>query len=115
MTTNFKLSLNAKLAVSRARARFFQIRRGFVATTKETFLPLHLILVRPILERATQAVPPYLQKDIDLTERLQKLATRPVKCLWHFPYERWLEILGLPSLVHLRLLTDLVLVYNILP
>ncbi len=32
----------------------------------------------------------------------------------HFPYERRLELLGLPSLVHLRLRADLVLVYNVL-
>ncbi len=53
--------------------------------TKEAFLPLYLI--RPILEYAIQAVSPYLQKDIVLTERLQKLATRLVKGLRHFPYE----------------------------
>ncbi len=47
-----------------------------------------------------------------MTERLQELATRLVKGLWHFPYERRLEILGLPSLVLLRLRADLVLLYN---
>ncbi len=40
--------------------------------------------------------------------------TRLVKGLRHFPYERRLELLGLPSLVHLRLRVDLVSVYNIL-
>ncbi len=49
--------------------------------TKEAFLPLYLRLVRPILEYAVQAVSPYLQKDIDLTERLQKLTTWLVKGL----------------------------------
>ncbi len=82
--------------------------------TKEAFLPLYLSLFRPILEYAIQAVSPYLQKNIDMTERLQKLATRLIKSLWHFPYERRLEILSLLSLVHLRLRADLVLVYNIL-
>ncbi len=83
--------------------------------TKEAILPLNLILVHPIPEYAIQAVSPYLQKGIDLTERLQKLATRLVllKGIWYFPYERRLERLGLPSLVHLRLRADLVLVYNI--
>ncbi len=76
---------------------------------KEAVLPLNVSLVRPI-----QTVPPNLRKDIDLTERLQNLATRLVKGLWHFPYERRLEILGLPSLVHPRLRTDLILAYNIL-
>ncbi len=65
--------------------------------TKDAFLPLYLSLVRPILEYANQAVSPYLQKDTDLTERLQKLATQLVKGLRHFPYDRRLEILGLLS------------------
>ncbi len=71
--------------------------------TKEAYLPLYLSLTRPILEYVIQAVSPYLQKDIVLTERFQKLATRLVKGLPHFPYERRLDIL---SLVHLRSRAD---------
>ncbi len=67
MTTNCKPSLNARLAVSRSRARLFQIRRGFVVMTKAAFFRIYLSLVRPILEYAIQAVSPYQQKDIDLT------------------------------------------------
>ncbi len=98
MTTNFKPSLNARFADSRARARLFHIRREFVVMTKEAFLPLYLSLVHPILGYANQAISPYQQKDFDLTECLQKLATRLVKGLWHFPmsegskywvYRRW--------------------------
>ncbi len=74
VTTNFKPSLNARLAVSRARARLFQIRHGFVVMTKEAFLPLYLSLVRPILESAIPAVSPCLQKAITLPGNLQKLA-----------------------------------------
>ncbi len=76
--------------------------------TKEAFLPLYLSPLRPILEYAIQVVSPYLQKGINVTECLQKLVTRLVKGLWHFPYERWLEMQGLLSLVHLRLRADLV-------
>ncbi len=85
VTTNFKPSLNARLAVTRARARLFQVRRGFVVMTREAFLPPYLSLIRPILEYAIQAVSPYLPKDIVLTERLQKLATWLVKGLRRFP------------------------------
>ncbi len=49
--------------------------------TKEAFLPLYLSLVPSILEYTIQAVSPYLQTDIDLTERLRKLATRLAKGL----------------------------------
>ncbi len=81
---------------------------------KEACLPLFLSLIRPILEYAIQAVSLYLRKGIGLTERLQKLATRLVKRSLAFPYERRLEILGLLSLVHLRLRADLALVYDVL-
>ncbi len=49
--------------------------------TKEAFIPLYISLVISILEYAIQAVSSYLQKDIDLIERLQKQATRLVKGL----------------------------------
>ncbi len=52
VTTNFKPSLNARLTVSRARARLFQLRRGFVVMTKKAFLPIYLSLIRPNLEYA---------------------------------------------------------------
>ncbi len=51
----------------------------YVVKTNAAVLPLYLSLVRPILEDAIQAISPYLQEDIDVTERLQKLATRLVK------------------------------------
>ncbi len=52
VTTNFKPSLNARPAVSRAHVRFFLILRGFAVITTEAFLPLYLSLVRLILEFA---------------------------------------------------------------
>ncbi len=69
--TNFKPSVSVRLAVSRARARLFQLRRGFVVMTKEAFLPLYLSLIHPILEYAIQAVSPYLQnQNIRISEYL---------------------------------------------
>ncbi len=65
---------------------------GFFLVTKKAILPLYFSFVRQILEYAIQAVTPYLQKDIDLTERLQKLVILPVKGLWHLLHERRLEI-----------------------
>ncbi len=70
--------------------------------TKKAFLPLYVYLTRPINENASQAVLPYLQIDMRLVRRLQKPATRLVKCLWYFQYERQLERLGLPSFTQLR-------------
>ncbi len=78
--TNFTPPLNSRLAVSRARARLFQIHRGFVVMTKKAFLPLCLGLVRPSLEYTIKAVSLYVQEDIGLTGRLKMLAARLGKC-----------------------------------
>ncbi len=90
--------------------RWARVHRGFVVLTKWASLPLHLSLICPIFEDAIQAVSPNLQKDINLTEHLEKLVTLAVKVFWHFTYEQWLDILGLPLVVHLRSRTNLVLV-----
>ncbi len=49
--------------------------------TPAIFRPLYLAMVRPQLDCAVQAVAPYLQKDLKLVERMQRLATRCVKGL----------------------------------
>ncbi len=60
--------------------------------TMESFLPLYLSLVRPILEYAVQAVSPYLQKDIDLTERLPKFEVMDISSLVYLPFARGLGL-----------------------
>ncbi len=52
----------------------------------EIIRPLYLVLVRPILEYSLQAIPSYLGRDIDLLERLQRLAIRMVKSLRGLSY-----------------------------
>ncbi len=50
-------------------------------------VPLYSVSVRPNLEYATQANCPYLKKDINRLERIQRAATRWVKGLRGFTYE----------------------------
>ncbi len=64
--------------------------------TKETFVPLYSTLVRPHLECVIQANCPYLKKDINHLERIQK--GRWVKGLRGLTYEERLEVLKLLSL-----------------
>ena len=52
------------------------INRTFVNRHTEILLKLYLSLVRPKLEYCIQAWRPYLKKDIDLLEKVQKRATR---------------------------------------
>ncbi len=83
---SFKPSLQCREGFSRARAVFFTMRRGFAELTPAILLPLYLAMVRPELDYAVQAVAPYLQKDLKLVERIQRLATRCVKGLRGLQY-----------------------------
>ncbi len=81
--------------------------------TPEIFRPLYSALVRPILEYGQQASSPYLQRDIALMERIQRLATRMVKGMRELPYEDRLRRLNIFSFERRRLRGDLILAYNI--
>ncbi len=69
------------------------IRRGFAKLTPAIFRPLYL--VRPHLDYASF---PYLQKDIYLLERMQRLAVKCVKSFRRLPYPERLNLLKLPSM-----------------
>ncbi len=75
---------------------------------------LYSALVRPHLEYAMQANCPYLEKDINHLERIQRAATRWVKGLRGLTYEERLQTLKLQPLEKIRLRNDLVLTHKIL-
>ncbi|CAI9729518.1 PKU43604.1hypothetical protein llap_6084 [Octopus vulgaris] len=82
--------------------------------TAAIFLPLYVMLVRPILEYGIQASSPYLLKDIQHLKRVQKLATRMVHGLKNLSYEERLRTLDLYSLEKRRCRGDLILAHNII-
>ncbi len=88
------------------------MRRGFAALTPAIFRPLYLAIVRPQLDYAVQAVAPYLQKDLKLVERMQRLATRCVKGLRGLQYLARLRELQLPSMQSHILRSTLITAYN---
>ncbi len=96
--SSFKPSLQCKEAYARARATFFMIRREFAILTLAIFRPLYLAMVRPHLDYTVHASFPYLQKDIQLIERMQLQATRCVKSFRRLPYPEPLHELKLPSM-----------------
>ncbi len=87
VTSTFKTSLHCQQALHRARRVLFQLRRGFPVLTPDIFRLVYLALVGPILEYGQQASSAYLQREIALMERIQRLATRMVKGMRKLPYE----------------------------
>ena len=76
------------------------IKRTFDFIDKYVFVKLYTALVRPHLEFANVVWHPYLRKDIESLERLQRRATKLVPALRDLPYQERLRELQLPTLAH---------------
>ena len=89
------------------------IRRTFVNWSEEIVLKLHKSLIRPHLEYAICAWCPYLKKDIDRLERVQRRITKMIPGLQDLSYENRLRQIGLQTLHTRRLRSDLILTFKI--
>jgi ribonuclease P/MRP protein subunit RPP40 len=89
------------------------IKRTFNCLSKEVVLPLYKSLVRLHLEFGIQAWRPYLRKDIDLLEGVQRRATKMIPSLKFKSYEDRLKELELTTLETRRLRGDLIEVFKI--
>jgi len=85
-------------AASRANRVLGMVKRQFKAMDKESFLIIYKGFVRPHLEYAIQAWSPYLRRDIDCLEKIQRRATKLVEGFYKVPYEQRLKRLKLTSL-----------------
>ncbi len=112
VTLTFKTNLRCQQTANRAWRILIRLPRGFAVLTPELFRPLYLALSRPVLEYGQPASSHYLQRDIVLIERKQRLVTRLFKGMRELPYEDRLPRLNIVSLERRRLRGDLILAYN---
>ena len=89
-------------------------RRSFKHMTKYLFVTLYRAYVRPHLEFCVQASSPYMVKDIDSLEKVQRRATKLVTSLAKLTYEQRLRHLRLHSLYCWRQRGDLIETFKIL-
>ena len=78
-------------------------RRFYKHSSSVTMLRLYSSFIRPHLEYATAAWDPFLKKDIELIENVQKFALRVCTKSWDTNYSNLLETSHLPSLQSRRL------------
>ncbi|MGL5706676.1 MAG: reverse transcriptase domain-containing protein, partial [Aeromonas sp.] len=100
-------------AANTARGALFRLKAVLTNRSPEVFLPLYKSLVRPHLEYCVQAWSPYLKKDIDTLEGVQRLATRMIQGLAGKSYQDRLIHLDLFSLSRRRLRGDLIEAFKI--
>ena len=90
------------------------IRRNITYKDKSLIVPLYKAIVRPHLEYCIQAWSPYLRKDIDMLEKIQRRATKLIPGLRDRRYEERLKECGLTTLETRRLRGDQIEVFKIL-
>ena len=100
--------------VKRANQKLSMIKHTFSYIDEEVFLLLYKVFVRPILEYCQTTWAPYLQKDINMIENVQRRATKLVKSIKDLEYEDRLAHLKLYKLSDRRCRGDMLYFYKIL-
>ena len=111
---DLKCEVNTQLQAQKANKMLGIIRRTFNYLNKDSFLMLYKTYVRPHLEYGQQALHPYLAKDTEWLEKVQRRATKLVQGLKDLPYEQRLKELGLYSLNYRRTRADMLTVYKLI-
>ena len=115
MNANMKVSEQCRIAASKGNQVLGMIRRNITYyKEKSLIVPLYKAIVRPHLEYCIQAWSPYLRKDIDMLDKIQKRATKLIPGLRDLRYEERLKECGLTTLETRRLRGDNIEVFKIL-
>ena len=111
MNANMKVSEQCRIAASKGNQVLGMIRRNITYKEKKFDIPLYKAIVRPHLEYCIQAWNPYIRKDIDMLEKIQRRATKFIPGLRDLTYEERLKEYGQSTLDTRRLRGDQIEVF----
>lgn len=114
MDSSLKFSEQCSVAVKSANRTLGLIKRTIKSRGKNVLVRLYKALVRPKLEYCVQSWRPFLRKDIDSLERVQRRATKMITECKGQSYESRLKTLGLISLEDRRTRGDLIQVFKLI-
>ena len=114
MNANMKVSEQCRIAASKGNQVLGMIRRNITYKEKCVIIPLCKAIVRPHLEYCIQAWSPYLRKDVNMIEIIQRRATKLIPGLRDLTYEERLKECGLTTQETRRLRGDQIEVFKIL-
>ena len=103
MNADKKDSEQCRIAASLGNQVLGMIRRNIAYKDKRLIIPLYKAIVRPHLEYCIQAWNPYIRKDIDMLEKIQRRAAKLIPGLRDIRYEESLKECGLTTLATRRL------------
>ena len=89
-------------------------RKLYCYADTPSLLKLYLTTVRPHLEYASSVWDPYLKKDIEAIERVQKFGLKVCLKNWHCSYDNLLNIANIPTLASRRQQLKLGQLFNII-
>ena len=113
ITDNCLPANQCALAAKKANQVLGQINRSFSCKTKDIMSQVYKVFVRPHLEHAVPAWSPWLRKDVDALEKIQRRATRRISDI-HGTYPERLQQLDLTTLEERRLRGDAIEVFKYL-
>ena len=110
---DMKVSEQCGIAASKGNQILGLIRRTITYKEKQLIVPLYKAIVRPHFEYCIQTWRPYLKKDTDKLERIQRRKTKMIPELRDLSYESRLLQCGLTTLETRRLRRDQIEVFKI--
>ena len=112
-SSSLKFSDHCGVVAKQGFVKVNLIFSNFESRQIDFLVKLYKVFVRSRIEYATEIWSPFLIRDIELIERVQRLFTRRLPGFSVFSYSERLAKLNLETLKHRRMVKDLVMTYKI--